>query len=309
MARRRRQEKRWIHHWSRPLIAAIAAVGGLGTTYLTVVKFMGGSAACPTSGCDRVLSSPYAQLFGIPLTLFGALAYLSMVVLAVAPLLIDANTRKELHQKIEGLTWPLLFIGATGMVVFSGYLMYLLAFEIQAACLYCLTSAAFTVLMFGLTLLGNRWEDSGQLMFTGFIVAAVALTGTVGLYATVIDAPAEATAAADGQTGLPNTNTSGPSELALAQHLQDIGAKKYGAWWCPHCHDQKMLFGKEAFDLVPYIECDPEGANSQTELCQSIEEIRGFPTWEVNGEFYGGTRTLEELADLSGYTGPREFKN
>lgn len=307
MARRRRQEKRWIHQWSRPLIAATAALGALGTLYLTVVKFTGGSAACPTSGCDRVLSSPYAELFGLPLTLFGALAYLAMVVLAVTPLLINLQKNQELRQKLEGLTWPLLFVGATSMMVFSGYLMYLLAFEIQAACLYCLTSAAFTVLMFAFTVLGKRWEDSGQLMFTGFIVAAVALTGTLGLYATV-NAPAEATAA-DGQTGFAVTATSGPSELALAQHLQDIGAKKYGAWWCPHCHDQKMLFGKEAFDLVDYIECDPEGANAQVEVCQAASEVRGFPTWEINGQFYGGTRSLQELADLSGYTGPTDFKN
>ncbi|MEM6590631.1 MAG: vitamin K epoxide reductase family protein [Cyanobacteria bacterium P01_C01_bin.73] len=307
MARRRRQENRWIHTWSRPLIGGIAAIGALGTIYLTVVKLTGGSAACPTAGCDRVLSSPYADLFGIPLTLFGALAYLTMMGLAIAPLLVNADTQKELRQKLEKLSWPLLFVGATGLVVFSGYLMYLLAFEIQAACLYCLTSAAFTLAIFLLTLLGNRWEDMGQLAFMGFIVAAIAVTGTVGLYATV-NAPPEALANADGNTGPAITTTSGASEIALAQHLRDVGATKYGAYWCPHCHDQKQLFGREAFSQVPYIECAPDGANSQTELCSTTPEIEGFPTWEINGQFYGGTRSLEELADLSGYTGPRDFK-
>ncbi|MGP1372939.1 MAG: vitamin K epoxide reductase family protein [Almyronema sp.] len=306
--RRRRQEDRWIHRWARPLIATIAAIGATGTAYLTVVKFMGGEAACPTEGCDRVLSSPYAEIFGLPLTLFGFLAYLSMAVLAIAPLLINPETHKELRQKVHDWTRLLLLVGSVSMVVFSGYLMYLLAFEIKALCLYCLTSAIFTVLMLGLTLLGHRWEDTGQIMFTGLIVAVVALVGTLGVYAPVNGGGNSQTAAA-GEVGPAITTTSGVAEIALADHLAAVGAKMYGAWWCPHCHDQKQLFGQEAAQAIPYIECDPQGANAQTALCQASDQIQGFPTWEVNGEFYSGTQRLETLADVSGYEGPRDFKN
>ncbi len=35
----------------------------------------------------------------------------------------------------------------------------------------------------------------------------------------------------------------------------------------------------------------------------------GFPTWEINGKYYSGVQTLENLAKYSGYTGPRNFKN
>ncbi|NEQ30462.1 MAG: vitamin K epoxide reductase family protein [Leptolyngbya sp. SIO4C5] len=305
--RRRRQEDRWIHRWARPLIATIAAIGATGTAYLTVVKFMGGEAACPTAGCDRVLSSPYAEIFGLPLTLFGFAAYLSMAILAIAPLVINPESNKELRQKVHDWTRFLLFVGAVGMVIFSGYLMYLLAFEIKALCLYCLTSAVFTVLMLGLTLLGHRWEDTGQLMFTGLIVAVVALVGTLGVYAPVNGGGTTASAA--GEAGPAVTTTSGEAELGLARHLTAIGAKKYGAWWCPHCHDQKQLFGKEAAAEIPYVECDPQGVNPQTDLCQSVSQIQGFPTWEINGEFYSGTQSLETLADASGYEGPRDFRN
>jgi len=47
-------------------MAGIATVGAVGTAYLTAVLAQG-SAACPTSGCDVVLSSPYATVFGLPL--------------------------------------------------------------------------------------------------------------------------------------------------------------------------------------------------------------------------------------------------
>ena len=39
------------------------------------------------------------------------------------------------------------------------------------------------------------------------------------------------------------TTSSGESEIALTQHLKQVGAKMYGAFWCPHCQEQKQLFG------------------------------------------------------------------
>lgn len=91
-------------------------------------------------------------------------------------------------------------------------------------------------------------------------------------------------------------------EQSLAQHLQQTGAKMYGAYWCPHCADQKALF-KSAVTVVPYVECDPKGEKPQPDLCQA-KQIEGYPTWEIAGQFYPGTRSLLELAALSGYEPP-----
>lgn len=304
---RRRQENRLMYRWSRPAIGAIATIGAFGTAYLTVVKFMGATAACPTSGCDRVLSSPYATIFGLPLTLFGFLAYFSMIVLSVGPLLISPETQKELRKKLENLTWLLLFVGATGMMVFSGYLMYILATELKATCLYCLASAGFTVLMFLLVLLGRAWDDRGQLFFTGIIVAMVALVSTLGIYAPIRGGGPTQTAA--GEAGPAITTVSGEAEVALAEHLTQSGAKMYGAWWCPHCHDQKQLFGQTAAKKIPYVECDAQGVNPQPDVCRAVPELTGFPSWMVNGQFLPGTQSLETLALASGYEGPQEFQN
>jgi uncharacterized membrane protein/glutaredoxin len=307
---RRRQQTSWIQRRSRLMIAAIASVGALGTAYLTAIKLMGDSATCPTEGCEQVLSSPYAEVFGVPLTLFGFLGYLAMGLMAIAPLVLSPDTQKELRLKVENLTWLFLFMGATAMTVFSGYLMYVLAFRIQAACIYCIVSALLSLSMFLLTLFGRAWTDGGQLIFTGLIVAVVTLVGTLGVYAN-IDSPRAPTVAEDGgQLGPPVTTTSGEAEIGLAQHLNGIGAKMYSAYWCPHCHSQKQLFGQQAVAELPVIECDPDGANSQTSLCQAQgPNIQGFPTWEINGQFYSGTQTLSRLAELSGYQGPRTFQN
>ncbi len=76
----------------------------------------------------------------------------------------------------------------------------------------------------------------------------------------------------------------------------------YGAFWCPHCEAQKELFGP-ALDNVPYVECDPGGESPQPQLCQD-KGIQGYPTWEIDGEFYPGVRSLEELATLTRFPLP-----
>ena len=304
--KRRRQEKTlWIHRWSRPIIGAIAAVGAAGTGYLTITKLMNTDAACAV-GCDRVLNSSWATLFGLPLTLFGFLAYAAMLILAVAPLLLKGEEKIEQRTKLEGWTWPLLFVGATGMMVFSGFLMYVLATDIKAVCPYCIASALMSTAMFFLVLLGRRWVDRGQLLFSGVIIAVVALVSTFGVYAANGQF---GPTAADGSTGPAITSQSGEAEVALANHLTDIGAKMYGAYWCPHCHDQKQLFGKEAASKIPYVECAEDGVNSQTEVCRSVPEVQGYPTWEVNGQFYSGSQSLAELAAASDYKGSTSFVN
>jgi len=73
----------------------------------------------------------------------------------------------------------------------------------------------------------------------------------------------------------------------------------YGAWWCPHCNTQKELFGVEAIELLPYVECDRDEAGRQR--CQQAK-IRAYPTWELNGERRLGVLSLEELEVWSGYS-------
>jgi uncharacterized membrane protein len=304
----RRRSTPWIHRSSRTVMAAIAAIGVVETAYLTVAKFTTGSVICPTSGCDKVLNSPYATAFGVvPLSLLGCLAYLTIVILALAPKAVNPDTNKALHSQLEHWTWQGLFIITSAMVILSSYLMYLMAFEIQELCIYCVSSAVFSLSLFVLVLVGREWEDIGQLLFTGILVVMVSSIGALGLYNSVNAPPS--TVSTPGIAPPAITTTSGPAEMALARHLRKIGAKEYGAYWCPHCHDQKMLFGKEATKFVDYVECDPKGQNSRAELCQAAAaNIKGFPTWEIQGKFYSGTKSLEQLAEFSGYSGPRNFQ-
>jgi len=79
----------------------------------------------------------------------------------------------------------------------------------------------------------------------------------------------------------------------------------YGAFTCPHCQNQKHLFGQEAAGQFNYIECHPK-KNARPDLCQAAN-IQGFPTWEINRQSYQGEKTLQELI-YPGYEGC-DFKN
>ena len=81
--------------------------------------------------------------------------------------------QKELRTKLIAWTQPLLLVGGTAMMVFSGYLMYLLTAEIQAACLYCIGSALLSTGLFLLALMGQDWSDRSQPLFIGIITAVV----------------------------------------------------------------------------------------------------------------------------------------
>ena len=98
------------------------------------------------------------------------------------------------------------------------------------------------------------------------------------------------------------TNTSTPQAMKLAAALKKANAKVYTAYWCPHCHTQGEVFGKSAFAIVAPIECAKDGKGTQVTLCKEAAskagEGFGFPTWEINGKYYSGVKTLDELSAI-----------
>jgi glutaredoxin len=77
----------------------------------------------------------------------------------------------------------------------------------------------------------------------------------------------------------------------LAQCLTKNGAKLYGAYWCPHCKEQKDLFGG-SFKYINYIECTEEKAQ--------CVDIKSYPTWIINNQEYLGVKSLDQLKKLGG---------
>lgn len=81
---------------------------------------------------------------------------------------------------------------------------------------------------------------------------------------------------------------------AFAQCLGTKGAKMYGAYWCPHCTDQKEMFGS-SFQYAPYVECGIKGSRAEAQVCID-GGVKHFPTWVfADGARVEGAHSLEFL--------------
>ncbi len=118
------------------LVVALLGVAVAG--YLTYVHYAGLEPFCAGGGqgCERVQSSSYAELAGIPVAVLGLAGYL-----AIAAALLVAGEPARL--------------AAAGLAVsgfgFSAYLTYLELFVIDAICQWCVASAVLLTVLAGLT--------------------------------------------------------------------------------------------------------------------------------------------------------------
>ncbi len=138
----------------RMAILILSLVGMAISAYLTYVHYQQTSTICsPGMECDAVLSSPYAQMWGVPLSLLGLGMYTVLTVLGWL-LWRGRSERREL----VGLGAYTVAMSAT---LFSLYLYYLEIFEIHAFCTWCVVSS---VIVFGLLVLTsvNLFSSEGQ---------------------------------------------------------------------------------------------------------------------------------------------------
>ena len=106
----------------RRAIAAAALLGGAVAAYLTYVHYAHVSPICTTGGCEKVQSSSYAELAGVPVALLGLIAYAAILVTTL----------------VRGV--PAAFTGvviALGGAGFSGYLLWAQLARIHAICVWC----------------------------------------------------------------------------------------------------------------------------------------------------------------------------
>ncbi|MEK7545031.1 MAG: hypothetical protein AAB551_02770 [Patescibacteria group bacterium] len=98
----------------------------------------------------------------------------------------------------------------------------------------------------------------------------------------------------------------GDRYVGFAQCLTDKGATMYGAYWCPHCENQKKPFGKQGFEKVKYVECAEGGPSANPALCAQ-KGVKSYPTWIfADGTKITGEQELTELAVRTSCVLPKE---
>jgi uncharacterized membrane protein/glutaredoxin len=264
---------------------ALSVVGIALTGYLSWTAFSGGQVqGCAAGGgCDTVLTSPWATLLGLPTAFWGLFAYAGLAAIAFV-------RRADTHWSYA---WTAAFFG----VCYSVYLTVVSLTILGSACPYCLTSLGLMAATLALVT-WQRPPEMARRSWTGAVVGrgALAALAIFVLHANYTAPQAEPTGPED------------PTTRALAEHLNDEGVVFYGASWCPHCQEQKRLFGASASRL-PYIECSPAGPNTPQAPSCSRAGVRSYPTWVIDGRTYvGEVLSLAQLANASGFPDAASLK-
>ena len=134
-----------------PSFLIAATFIGIGDTlYLVYEKLHGVIPGCLIlTGCDKVLTSPYSTVLGVPLADFGVVFYVYMFALGVL-LTIDPYSK--------GLRFGVLAYATIGLLCSIELFQY---FVIGALCMYCAISALTTLVLFGIAVW--HWKATKKL--------------------------------------------------------------------------------------------------------------------------------------------------
>ena len=120
------------------LFAFLSFAGFVNAFYLTVEHYRGLPVNCVVlSGCDKVLSSNYAEVFGVPVALIGSIYYL-FIFSAVLFFLFGSS---------EKFFKAALFATPAGLLA-SIWFVFLQFFIIKSICFYCMVSAFLSTTLF-----------------------------------------------------------------------------------------------------------------------------------------------------------------
>src|ERR1700688_1970927 len=113
----------------------LLATAGFGVAaYLTYVHYAGISPVCTTGGsCEKVQTSAYSRMLGVPVALIGLLGYGAILVTLLA-------------RETDGTRFAVMAFTLTGFT-FSAYLTYREIYSIHAICEWCASSAAILTVM------------------------------------------------------------------------------------------------------------------------------------------------------------------
>ena len=296
--------------WPKIIIALLSTIGLVDTGSITLKNWgIFNSLSCPgiKNGCETVLNSPWGTLFennqfNIPLSLAGVVTYSSILGLSIF-LLLNLISPKE---KLNNLIWWIIFLISCASSTFSVLLINIMFFKINAYCFFCILSAILSISIFILSMIGSKFESREPMFYRGFIVCLTVLIGGL-IWSNNVD-PSNAIDISNNTEKVSPaiTTLSSPQKVKFAKFLSDNNIKMFSAYWCPHCHDQKQLFGKKAVKELTVVECAQDGQDNQYKLCRE-KQIEGFPSWEINGEIYSGVKDLNDLAIMAKYEGDSNF--
>ncbi len=132
--------------------AILSFLGFVDSTYLTIVHYKNIIPPCSiTQDCEKVLTSKFATIAGIPISLFGSIFFVLILVICVLIL-----------QKKQEFLRKMLFLLATAGLVIGIILFYLQWIVLKAFCQYCLLVEAILLGIFILSFIDRRSQRNDE---------------------------------------------------------------------------------------------------------------------------------------------------
>ncbi len=232
------------------ILTVLAFAGIFVASYLTMAHWIGANVACGISdGCGKVATSGYAFIpfggghdgkFGIPVALFGALAYAVLAALAVV--------RSIKGDASGGLTKLGTILSGIGFLGSAG-LMYLSFFVIKGTCIWCVASASIMTLTFiAHLILSSMAVKPAHFSIPFLTVVGVASFAALFFATAKLDPPLKQVDLTPEQLTPPDPHTLGdPNASLVIIEFIDLT--------CGHCREsygqiKEMLAKKAKFQVV-----------------------------------------------------------
>nr|XP_048326016.1 thiol-disulfide oxidoreductase LTO1-like [Ziziphus jujuba var. spinosa] len=147
----------------------------------------------------------------------------------------------------------------TSMAASSAYFLYTLSTKFMGvSCFYCLLSALLSFSLFFITQKDFGLQQIQKVVGLQLFIASLVVLALNSSYSSSQLVPSSLAKIELPYFTTEITSRSSPFALSLANHLQSIGAKMYGAFWCSHYLEQRQMFGSEAAKLLNYVEYFPD---------------------------------------------------
>jgi len=266
------------------IIFWLAIIGLLTSMYLVKNHYVPATegALCDfgeTVSCSAVNTSVYSVFLSIPVALLGVLWFLVLIYLTNC---IKKANGDKLSVLLNSLfIWNILGIISVIYFIWAEY-------TLKAICPFCTVVHIITIITFFLSY--NLYKECKKINLLELVKKMRGLLITIVIIFLILLAYF-------------NLGDNGEDHSELAKCLSDKEVSMYGSFRCGHCLQQKKDFGG-AFNYINYVECHPQGSNTQYDLCKE-KKIEGTPVWimEKDGEEVKrleGYNELEVLADFFG---------
>ncbi|VAI24718.1 unnamed protein product [Triticum turgidum subsp. durum] len=190
------------------------------------------------------------------------LPLVGMVTYGVVTALSLQENGEELLPGLDDLDIRLtLLLLATSLATASAYFLFILNTKfVGTSCLYCLSSAFISFTLFFI-----RLKDIGLARIQKFVGLQLAVAVIVAL-------------------ALTNSYSSATTQL---KGTGDFVLEPY----------KTELFGREAMEILDYVECFPNGAGKGKKMANECVAtgLEGFPTWVINGKLHASSFSFPHM--------------